>query len=312
MNIDNVFLFVSQRENYLPSLRFYFSSVSSSHIPPIISRWINKFCYNLALGSSINRYDNSFTVYSSFADKKLYSKYEKDGIFCNFGSGAFFHKRWRNYDFPGQSSYYKTIQGRAYRDYFPIDLCNKSLKFQEADNSVSLIYCSHTLEHLEVDAGYRFLSECFRVLTPGGILRVALPNTRNDFYTLSCLFSDNRDENNLRNLFLRQAATHIITDTKSLHFDELKGLIVSNEFRAYDFFKIINEKFPQFTTFNEKNPERHISYWDQEVLITSTEQIGFRYCIPMLQGASLARPFTNINVFDNTEPHTAIYADIVK
>jgi len=90
MNIDNVFLFASQRENYLPSLRFYFNSVSSSHIPPIISRWINKLCYNFGLGSSINRYDNSFTVYSSFADKKLYSKYELDGIFCNFGSGAFF------------------------------------------------------------------------------------------------------------------------------------------------------------------------------------------------------------------------------
>jgi len=175
-----------------------------------------------------------------------------------------------------------------------------------------LIYCSHTLEHLEVGAGYRFLSECFRVLKPGGVLRVALPNTKNDFYTLRCLFKDHRDDKSLRNLFLRQAATHIITDTKSLDFNELKEAIVSNEFRAHDFFKTINEMYPHFTTFNENNPERHISYWDQEILITITKKIGFRYCIPMLQGASLARPFTNINVFDNTEPHTAIYADIMK
>ena len=53
------------------------------------------------------------------------------------------------------------------RDFFHIDLCAKNLFIPEADNSVSLIYCSHTLEHLSKKASKRFLKECFRILNNG-------------------------------------------------------------------------------------------------------------------------------------------------
>ena len=52
----------------------------------------------------------------------------------------------------------------------------KGLPF--ADGSVSAIYSSHTLEHLYLDDAERVLRECRRVLSAGGILRLALPDSR--------------------------------------------------------------------------------------------------------------------------------------
>jgi SAM-dependent methyltransferase len=49
-------------------------------------------------------------------------------------------------------------------------------KLPYADNSVEAIYSSHTLQHLYLGEAERVLSECARVLRPGGILRLALPD----------------------------------------------------------------------------------------------------------------------------------------
>jgi SAM-dependent methyltransferase len=47
-----------------------------------------------------------------------------------------------------------------------------------ADDSASAIYSSHTLEHLSRDDGARFLRECSRVLAPGGVIRIVVPDLR--------------------------------------------------------------------------------------------------------------------------------------
>ena len=44
------------------------------------------------------------------------------------------------------------------------------------DNSFSAVYHSHVLEHLRRSAAPAFLRECYRVLAPGGILRVVVPD----------------------------------------------------------------------------------------------------------------------------------------
>jgi len=47
-----------------------------------------------------------------------------------------------------------------------------------ADGSVRYIYSSHAFEHFTHDASLRLARECFRVLEPGGIIRVAVPDLR--------------------------------------------------------------------------------------------------------------------------------------
>ncbi len=46
-----------------------------------------------------------------------------------------------------------------------------------ADQSVDVVYFSHVLEHLYLDEGRRLLMECHRILKPGGIIRVLVPDT---------------------------------------------------------------------------------------------------------------------------------------
>jgi predicted SAM-dependent methyltransferase len=50
--------------------------------------------------------------------------------------------------------------------------------FPWEDNSVDVIYSSHTLEHLSKDEGQRFLEECHRVLKPQGIIRIVVPDLK--------------------------------------------------------------------------------------------------------------------------------------
>ena len=45
-----------------------------------------------------------------------------------------------------------------------------------ADASFSAVYASHLLEHLFFDEGQRLLRECYRVLKPGGIVRMVVPD----------------------------------------------------------------------------------------------------------------------------------------
>ena len=61
------------------------------------------------------------------------------------------------------------------QDIFIHDL-RKPLPFDA--NSMEAIYSSHTLEHLYLEEAKRLLKECYRVLKPGGILRIVLPDLK--------------------------------------------------------------------------------------------------------------------------------------
>lgn len=50
----------------------------------------------------------------------------------------------------------------------------KALPYGEG--SVAAIYSGEMLEHFTRDEGQRFLAECFRVLAPGGVLRLRVPD----------------------------------------------------------------------------------------------------------------------------------------
>lgn len=46
------------------------------------------------------------------------------------------------------------------------------------DNSVEVLYTSHMIEHLDREEAKLFLKEACRVLTPSGIIRIAVPDLR--------------------------------------------------------------------------------------------------------------------------------------
>ncbi len=64
--------------------------------------------------------------------------------------------------------------------FFAYDKCviqhNLHLGIPFPDNSFEMVYHSHLLEHFLKQDAAKFLIECFRVLKPGEIIRIAVPD----------------------------------------------------------------------------------------------------------------------------------------
>lgn len=81
--------------------------------------------------------------------------------FLNLGCGNHFHPAWTNADLHGRPG----VVQHDLRGALPF-----------ANGSFEAVYHSHVLEHLPHAEAPGFLRECARVLRPGGIIRVAVPD----------------------------------------------------------------------------------------------------------------------------------------
>lgn len=80
----------------------------------------------------------------------------------NLGCGSTFHKDWINIDFV---SYSDDVQAHNLLEGIPFGA-----------QSMDVVYHSHVLEHFSKLDGYQFIKDCYRVLKPQGIIRIAVPN----------------------------------------------------------------------------------------------------------------------------------------
>jgi predicted SAM-dependent methyltransferase len=80
------------------------------------------------------------------------------------GCGSIKFKDWINLDIENKQQVTDIIWNAA-----------KGFPFIESQ-SCSLIYCEHFLEHLKVEEAQIYLSESYRILKPGGTLRIAMPS----------------------------------------------------------------------------------------------------------------------------------------
>lgn len=302
--------FKSLRTNSLPSVRISAGWLARSKFAPRLARFVNRTLYRVGIGAALNRYDASFSLYSAIRDRRLYKAYGENSAFCNFGSGAFSHRYWTNYDFPGQSAYYRAVQGRPGVDFEPIDLCVPELRLPIADGQVSLIYCSHTLEHLEEAAAVRFLGECFRVLEPGGVMRIAIPSTDTDHAFARLLSAQDRLDPEVTDAALRSTAEHVLAGSSADGRQALEDM-AKNGFDPAECHRCAVARGAD-PRFDPQNPERHITFWDHAKMCSAALAAGFECYLPLYRGSSVAEPFTNLAVFDSTEPHISLYGELVK
>jgi len=83
-------------------------------------------------------------------------------LYVNLGCGGRARKGWLNIDAV------ETAPGVVVQDLArPLEI---------ASNSADFIYTSHVLEHFSRSVAHYFLAECYRVLKPGGVLRVVVPD----------------------------------------------------------------------------------------------------------------------------------------
>ena len=86
-----------------------------------------------------------------------------DLMLLNLGCGMHYHPAWVNLDI--QPAEKAVIQH---------NLAEEPLPFE--DKSCAAVYHSHVLEHIPPASVPAFIAECFRVLAPGGVLRIAVPD----------------------------------------------------------------------------------------------------------------------------------------
>ncbi len=79
----------------------------------------------------------------------------------NLGCGDVYFDDWVNIDMESEKADLK----HDLRSPLPYD-----------DSSADYIYNEHFIEHLTVKEGLVFLSDCYRVLKKGGVLRIATPD----------------------------------------------------------------------------------------------------------------------------------------
>jgi predicted SAM-dependent methyltransferase len=82
--------------------------------------------------------------------------------YVNLGCGAHFHPQWVNVDFS------KTGEGVISHNLLA------GVPFN--DNEFDVVYHSHVLEHFQKRDAISFINECYRILKPGGIIRIAIPD----------------------------------------------------------------------------------------------------------------------------------------
>jgi predicted SAM-dependent methyltransferase len=86
----------------------------------------------------------------------------KNSPYLNVGCGARFHSDWVNVDIRATSP---EVVEHDMRSGLPFE-----------SGAFLACYHSHVLEHFEPSQGARLLAECARVLAPGGVLRVVVPD----------------------------------------------------------------------------------------------------------------------------------------
>jgi len=110
--------------------------------------------------------------------------HEPQGLLrLNLGCGLQTPAGWVNVDYSVGAMLAKLPGIRALRftrgQWDPrVVLADLRRAFPWRDGAAQVIYSSHTLEHLSAPDGARFLEQSYRVLAPGGVIRIVVPDLR--------------------------------------------------------------------------------------------------------------------------------------
>jgi predicted SAM-dependent methyltransferase len=275
------------------------------------------------LGFVVNKrrvFDDAAT-YATFPEASLIER-----RFYNIGAGAFRHPYWTNIDYA--TEHYRQVQKSNFLHYDLMALEPLPLP----SNSAELIYSSHTIEHVTDDAVRNMLRECYRVLKPGGGIRLTTPDAalglaayqqrdRSFWYwvadyskrgTWENLYKVPLSDASIEQLFLHHYASQLceidIDDTAVRKYSDSE----ISEFMRQNPEVHALEQFTKQCRYNPEHPGNHVNWWTHEKVTAFLQDAGFAAPYRSGFGQSLFAPLRDTSLFDSTHPAISLYVEAVK
>jgi predicted SAM-dependent methyltransferase len=265
------------------------------------------------------------------SDMPVYSRlYSRDAIenrrFYNIGAGSFRHPAWTNVDHP--SSWYEDAQATNL-DLKWDALANEPLPIESG--TAEVLYTSHTIEHITDAAANNLFREARRVLKPGGIFRLTMPDIdlghaawrRNDrdYFNWIDRYSSPGDYQRISlRQPMNQASTsqvflwHFASAASTLHVDGGPQRIDDAELqRLFDTLpyeqalSACTAKCP--VEVQQRHPGNHINWWNADKLGRLLREAGFTDVYRSGYAQSRCPILRNTRFFDSTRPNVSLYME---
>jgi len=228
--------------------------------------------------------------------------------FYSFGAGGWFHDAWTSVD------HYVTAPdyGGAFIDW-DISLLQP---FPVASNTAECAHSQHMIEHLSDAEVAFFFREAYRILKPGGVFRIAVPDAelayemwrRDDPIYFRSMLPLTRTQ-----AFVAVAASQLVwgKDFRSpprFKDEEIKRLFDEKGFVAgMDALVALNDVTPPRT-----DPANHVSWWSKEKVGRMMREAGFSEVHAMAPGQSISPAMRDPRYFDTNQPCLTLCVDGVK
>ena len=271
-------------------------------------------------------------------DLDLYRRlYPADSVdkrrFYNVGAGAFRHPAWTNVDM--KSDWYGGVQNTDSGVLLEYDLL-ALVPLPIATDSAEVVYSSHTLEHIPNDAAENLFREAHRVLKPGGVIRLTMPDIdlfydalrRNDVdfwyqrhtYSVANHWQGNGLKGPMSQFSIEQSFVDMICTAASEMQSAKNGLprrITDEEIRSHLASDSPEELFEfvaghKDTSRQKDLPGHHVNWWNGRKLHAALERAGFTDLIRSGYGQSRCPVLRNTRFFDSTHPKHSIYVEARK
>ncbi len=259
-------------------------------------------------------------VYDTFPKQAPSEKY-----FYNIGAGSFQHPYWTNIDYA--TKHYSSVQ----KDFIQYDLMEmKPLPIEK--NMAEIVYSSHTIEHISDEAVRNMLKESYRILKPGGGIRLTTPDAWLEFQaykrkdmdywywkdwyseegTWEKLYKVPLTKASIHQLFLHHFASQLC----EIDIDDSPQKKYSDS-EIHDHFSNSSDVsdldyFTKQCKFNSDYPGQHINWWTHEKLMSFLKEAGFLMPYVSGWGQSVFSPLRDTNLFDNTHPKISLYVEAIK
>jgi predicted SAM-dependent methyltransferase len=191
--------------------------------------------------------------FAAFIKKNRLVKPDQNTVKLNLGSGLTIAPGWINIDMNfntlvsklpspllGLIYNYSGAQNWFSREEYIDKLTNNTFIHHKLeygipfeDNSIDFIYTSHFLEHVFRDEAEEILKESFRVLKPGGLIRVCIP----DLEIAVDMYNNGHKEESLE-LFFTGKADFLSRHKYLYDFDMFKPILEKSGFK-----KVTKEEF---------------------------------------------------------------------